>query len=153
MQAKAGLTAVLVILLVAGLATPPAVAQRPEDLARPAPLPVSIVSVTYVIDGLEVAFHATVEGSPPILYAWGFGDGRVSVEEEPVHRYARAGCYVVILLVSNPYGPDDRWVDTICVGQRSFIPLVIRQRRGPHYEADDSCGDATAKPRARWLNH
>jgi hypothetical protein len=107
-------------------------------------LPVSIVSVTYLIDGLEVAFDATVEGDEPITYAWQFGDGGSSGEEDPVHTYAQSECYVVTLTASNPYGPDDSWTDTICVGQQNqtFIPLVIRQRWSKYYEPNDRCEDA-----------
>lgn len=40
------------------------------------------------------------------MFAWNFGDGQSSIEEDPVHTYATAGIYDVTLTVSNRCGSD-----------------------------------------------
>lgn len=37
-------------------------------------------------------------------YAWDFGDGETSTEQNPEHTYAEAGAYVVTLTVTGPTG-------------------------------------------------
>lgn len=50
---------------------------------------------TYVVNGLDVTFTNTSKDSES--YSWDFGDGASSSEESPVHTYAGAGCYDVVL--------------------------------------------------------
>jgi PKD repeat protein len=42
----------------------------------------------------------------PTKWAWDFGDGTTSTEQNPVHIYQQEGVYDVILTVSNSYGTD-----------------------------------------------
>jgi M6 family metalloprotease-like protein len=50
----------------------------------------------------EIAFtNNTVNGSGPAGYHWDFGDGRESTEANPVHTYASAGEYTVVLTAWN----------------------------------------------------
>ena len=42
----------------------------------------------------------------PTAWAWNFGDGTTSTEENPVHVYQNEGSYDVTLTVSNSYGSD-----------------------------------------------
>lgn len=61
--------------------------------------PVPVAAFSFTADGLTVAFfnasmHAT-------QYAWDFGDGAASTEENPVHTYAAAGNYAVTLNAQN----------------------------------------------------
>ena len=39
-------------------------------------------------------------------YAWNFGDGSTSTEENPTHIYAEDGTYTVMLIATNACGPD-----------------------------------------------
>jgi PKD repeat protein/N-acetylneuraminic acid mutarotase len=76
--------------------------------------PVALVDVTYTIASLEVTFDATATGEEPISYAWNFGDGNTSSDEDPVHVYDEGGCYTVTLTVQNPCGIEE-WSELICV--------------------------------------
>ena len=51
---------------------------------------------------LEVAFTNYSENASS--YAWDFGDGNTSTEENPTHEYAEAGTYTVALTASNADG-------------------------------------------------
>ncbi len=50
---------------------------------------------TFVAEDLSVTFTNTSTGATS--YAWDFGDGNSSTEENPMHSYAEAGTYTVIL--------------------------------------------------------
>lgn len=72
-------------------------------------LPYPLAAFTSRIDGehvfdQEVQFLNNSNGT--ISYQWNFGDGNTSLEEEPTHRYAAAGDYLVQLLASNGYCAD-----------------------------------------------
>ncbi len=57
------------------------------------------------IDGLTVIFSDSSSGNP-ISWAWDFGDGNSSQEQNPVHTYAVADTYVVQLTATNAVGSD-----------------------------------------------
>src|SRR5512136_33636 len=54
---------------------------------------------------LTVTFTDTSTGNP-VSWAWKFGDGSTSSEENPVHVYQNEGTYDVTLTVTNAYGTD-----------------------------------------------
>jgi PKD repeat protein len=54
---------------------------------------------------LSVSFTDTSTGSPT-AWAWSFGDGYTSAEQNPAHTYASDGSYQVNLTVSNAAGSD-----------------------------------------------
>jgi len=71
---------------------------------------------------LTVSFIDQSTGSPPLSYAWDFGDGETSNEKNPVHTYAAAGAYNVSLTTTNAGGSDIEVRETyIVVSQK--IPL------------------------------
>ncbi len=71
---------------------------------------------------LTVSFIDQSTGSPPLSYAWDFGDGETSNEKNPVHTYAAAGAYNVSLATTNAGGSDIEVRETyILVSQK--IPL------------------------------
>ncbi len=51
-----------------------------------------------------VAFRDHSTGTTPLNYAWEFGDGATSTEQNPSHTYIRKGLYTVKLTVTNIYG-------------------------------------------------
>ncbi|MEW5765066.1 MAG: PKD domain-containing protein [Acidobacteriota bacterium] len=60
---------------------------------------------------LDVAFSASASGgTPPYSYAWTFGDGAASVQQNPLHTYASAGSYPVALTVTD--GASDTATDS-----------------------------------------
>lgn len=80
---------------------------RPEitiPVSLTVPAPAEIVSVDYVVTGLQVAFDATVTGTLPLTCTWTFGDGGAAGVEDPTHTYPTGGCYTVTLELSNPCG-------------------------------------------------
>jgi PKD repeat protein len=55
---------------------------------------------------LKVQFTASVEEETggPFTFAWDFGDGQKSTEQNPVHTYAKVGEYTATLTVTNQKG-------------------------------------------------
>jgi PKD repeat protein len=55
---------------------------------------------------LKVQFTASVEEETggPFTFAWDFGDGQKSTEQNPVHSYAKVGEYTATLTVTNQKG-------------------------------------------------
>ncbi|MBT5448729.1 MAG: PKD domain-containing protein, partial [Gemmatimonadetes bacterium] len=41
-------------------------------------------------------------------WSWDFDDGTTSTEEHPLHRYEKAGEYVVVLTINGPQGTARR---------------------------------------------
>jgi|GEM_PF-1244906 len=77
---------------------------------------------------LDVQFNSTVTGTAPLTYAWTFGDGATSTEQNPVHTYTTSGMYSVNLTVSNPYGVDTlERIDYIEVTGGSFADYIVNE--------------------------
>lgn len=66
--------------------------------------------------GESVTFTATASGTPPISYAWDFGDGAGGAGALVTHAYAAAGDYLVTLTATNPCGVEVV-THTVSVGQ------------------------------------
>jgi PKD repeat protein len=56
---------------------------------------------------LDVQFTDLSTGIPT-KWSWNFGDGTVSTERTPVHRYSTPGRYTVSLVVENKFGSDKK---------------------------------------------
>ncbi len=54
--------------------------------------------------GQQVTFRGTGEGSEPIQYEWGFGDGDTGIGSVATHTYAAKGTYQVTLTIDNGCG-------------------------------------------------
>ncbi|WP_141241694.1 PKD domain-containing protein, partial [Methanosarcina spelaei] len=54
---------------------------------------------------LNVKFTDTSTGTPA-AWKWNFGDGTSSTQQNPVHKYSKAGTYTVILTVKNAVGSN-----------------------------------------------
>jgi len=52
--------------------------------------------------GQEIQFNGwACCGTPPLIWAWDFGDGATSSEEDPTHAYTTPGTYTVTLVVTD----------------------------------------------------
>ncbi|WP_246589144.1 PKD domain-containing protein [Methanofollis formosanus] len=83
---------------------------------------------------LAVQFTSQCTGTPPLIYAWEFGDGETSTDGNPVHLYAIEGTHPVTLTVSNEAGEDTLVrEDLIAVGYQQPVAS---------FTADPSSGEA-----------
>lgn len=62
---------------------------------------------------LEVTF--TNYSTNATSYSWNFGDGGTSTEKDPVHEYAEAGNYTVVLTASNADGTSANYTSPITI--------------------------------------
>jgi PKD repeat protein len=65
--------------------------------------PAPVAKFAFTVEGLRVNFIDQSTG-PPDTWMWDFGDGGRSFARDPVHTYAAAGNYTVVLTVSNAAG-------------------------------------------------
>ena len=68
-------------------------------------------SFTYVLDGRTATFTNTSQYADS--YAWDFGDGSTSTEENPTHTFANDGNFTVSLTATNAQGTNTRSVDIL----------------------------------------
>jgi len=81
---------------------------------------------TWQVDGLAVSFTNTSSGTPPLEYAWDFGDGSTSTEPSPTHQYTFPGRYDVLLAVTGPCGIAE-YQAIVGAGEFIFLPLAVKQ--------------------------
>ncbi len=60
-------------------------------------------AVTMVEDRV-ISFTNLTTGTAPVTYSWDFGDGGLSLSQNPVYTYTQAGFYTVTLTAFNEYG-------------------------------------------------
>jgi len=65
--------------------------------------PVPVAAFATIADELAIAFQDSTANAPT-AWSWDFGDGAVSVEQNPVHAYEMPGTYTVCLETSSPCG-------------------------------------------------
>jgi len=86
-------------------------------------------SATEVVVGEVITFTNESTGTPPLSYAWNFGDGTTSTEENPTHAYTAAGAYTVTLTVTSPFGEDTE--ETVINVRRAewkvYLPLIQKK--------------------------
>jgi len=82
-------------------------------------------SFTYLLSQNEVTFSNNSSNSEE--YAWDFGDGNTSTEENPTHAYAASGFYNVCLTASNSGGSNEvcQTVNVSLSGIEDFIAESI----------------------------
>jgi PKD repeat protein len=81
---------------------------------------------------LEVTFTDGSAGGPT-SWAWAFGDGGTSTDQDPVHTYTAAGTYTVILTATNQYGSHTRT-------RNDYITVTEPQAPEAHFSADPTSG-------------
>ncbi|HKI01508.1 MAG TPA: PKD domain-containing protein [Thermoanaerobaculia bacterium] len=69
--------------------------------------PVASFSFTQGSTELSVQFIDTSSSQGAVTYSWNFGDGSSSNQANPVHQYAAAGSYNVVLTVTDASGLTD----------------------------------------------
>ena len=67
------------------------------------------VQVFSSVEGYQVAFTATATNAD--TYAWDFGDGETSAEQNPVYTYAQSGSYTATITVTGDGGTANASVD------------------------------------------
>jgi serine protease AprX len=67
---------------------------------------------------LNVAFTDTSTGTPT-KWKWSFGDGTTSVQQNPIHKYSKAGNYTVALTATNTAGSNT-------VTKKNYIVIVSK---------------------------
>ena len=74
---------------------------------------------------LTVAFADTSKNTPT-AWAWDFGDGTTSIEQNPSHTYTQDGLYAVSLKASNNFGSDTRvQPGFINVNSPTPVPVIV----------------------------
>jgi PGF-pre-PGF domain-containing protein len=89
-----------------------------------APEAAFVRNVTSGTAPLTVSFFDASRNSPT-AWAWDFGDGTNSTEQNPVHTYTEAGLYTVTLSVENEFGANSTSrTDCVSVGKQAAILCV-----------------------------
>jgi len=98
-------------------------------------LPVAIASFTYSPTQPQpnewVQFTDTSIGDPD-SWEWYFGDGAMSPNQNPAHRYLHTGTFTITLVVENICGQSEIYSQTLTVAepppqmQRYYLPLIIK---------------------------
>jgi len=101
-------TAVLILFL-AAILTPPAMASTTDSKAGYivvglAPVADFDAVYAYNLVPTTVRFLDHSTGTPPLTYLWDFGDGASSTDTAPSHVYTKRGTYTIKLTVTNKYG-------------------------------------------------
>jgi hypothetical protein len=78
-------------------------------------------SFTYEADGRDVAFTSTSKNAK--TFAWDFGDGQTSTEENPSHTYAVYGDYTVKLSVTGDGGEATSLPDALTLSKKSDVKI------------------------------
>jgi outer membrane protein OmpA-like peptidoglycan-associated protein len=76
---------------------------------------------------LVVAFQGQASGGcPPVNYAWDFGDGGTSAEQNPSHEYAAEGNYTATLKVTDSKGASSEATTVPITATAAFVPTPER---------------------------
>lgn len=89
--------------------------------------PVCQAAYTWMIDTsgqYTILLYEQSTGSS-LSYFWDFGDGATSTQQYPDHVYAGAGYYAVCLTVTNGFGCNSTYCDTLAVLFRLGVPFSI----------------------------
>lgn len=117
-----------------------------DDETESVPDPDVAAVFTSTPDGNAVTFINASSGAT--TYAWDFGDGEMSTEENPVHTYAAAGTYSVTLTASNPTNTNAVTQDVLTAHAGDLSRVIVGQEwvaaRGAGTWCYSQGADATA---------
>jgi PKD repeat protein len=68
---------------------------------------------------LQIQFTDNSLGSP-INWKWDFGDGKTSIEQNPIHTYTKKGYFSVKLIITDSYFTDTLYIKDLIYAQQSF---------------------------------
>lgn len=95
-------------------------------------IPTSITAdfVGSVLSGaLPLVVDFTYTGTPAASWAWTFGDGGTSTEQNPQHVYTTAGTFTVTLIATNVAGSDTEaktaYITVTAISDTDFIEIAI----------------------------
>ena len=75
---------------------------------------IPVASFTTAVSDLSVTFNDTSSGIPT-SWAWDFGDGNTSTEQNPTHVYPSYGTYVIKLTATNAVGSSTQLIQNITI--------------------------------------
>lgn len=88
--------------------------------------PVAAFSATTVCNGTATQFtNGSTIGTGTLSYAWDFADGNSSTDINPLHTYAAAGTYDVVLLVTSNNGCTDSDTVTVTVNAQPISSFTV----------------------------
>jgi PKD repeat protein len=98
-------------------------------------IPAPVAAFSYAADGLAVEFtdESSAPGSSLTGWAWDFGDGGSSSEQDPTHTYSEAGTYTVSLTVTNGSGLTDTASSAVTVNE-SVVNYCASMGQRQNYE-------------------
>ena len=84
------------------------------------PVPAPTVNIFASVDGYQVAFSADATNTD--TYAWDFGNGETSTEQNPVYSYPQSGTYTATLTVTGEGGTATETVEvTIAASELEML--------------------------------
>jgi len=90
----------------------------------PQPISQFTIEDNSTVADTAITFVNESGGEPPLSYAWTFGDGSTSNEENPVNHYSAPGLYQVNLKVENAYGQSES-TSFVDIGRTPEIEVLI----------------------------
>lgn len=101
------------------------------------PNPVAAFSRTpFKADIVNPEFKFFNESTDAVTFRWGFGDGSISLQENPSHTYADTGTYTACLKVTSGFGCADSTCDDVTVDPfpTIYAPNVFTPNNDEHNE-------------------
>uniref|UniRef100_UPI001112D08E PKD domain-containing protein n=1 Tax=Crocinitomix algicola TaxID=1740263 RepID=UPI001112D08E len=80
-----------------------------------------------VLNDVQFNDISSIESGSIVDWAWSFGDGGVSDEENPIHTYGAAGTYTVTLVVTSDAGCSDVYELEIVMTNSLTLDLIINE--------------------------
>lgn len=87
---------------------------------------------------MPVSFATQVRGGPVATYRWTFGDGTVSDEAAPTHRYDAPGTYTVSVEAENAVSTDRRQIQFVVEEPLPRMCTVVQEFNTAFFEANSS---------------
>jgi PKD repeat protein len=109
--------------------------------------PAPTVQINFSVDGYQVAFTALVTNAN--TFAWDFGDGETSTEQNPVHTYAMSGKYTVTLSVTGDGGSADASTEVeIAASKYEMLTGGSAATNGKSWQFSQQAGEGDALTKA-----